>query len=60
MTQQSLVRGICTVLSYISAFTYGIYTYVSTHGQPIEGYRWLLTGIFGIFFYILSKNYKNE
>ncbi len=47
-------KGFARLLSYISAFTYGIYAYASTHGDPIELHRWVITGGVGIMFFIIS------
>lgn len=48
-------KGIYTFMSYLSAFTLGLYAYGSTHGVTVEPYRWFLTSMFGIFFFVASK-----
>lgn len=51
-------KWLCRLLSYISAFTYGLYCYSSIHGNPIEIHRWVMTGGFGIMFYLASLTPK--
>ena len=51
-------KWLAKLLSYISAFTLGIYTYASTHGDPIEAHRWLLTSVFGLMFFLFSLSDK--
>lgn len=50
------------LLSHVSAFTLGAYTYGSLHGNTPELYRWILTGLFGIIFFAMSlpKNKINN
>lgn len=55
MQDRIFPKGVSKVLSYISAFTLGIYTYVSLHGQPVELHRWILTTMFGLMFYLDSE-----
>lgn len=47
-------RHIYRFASYLSAFTLGGYTYGHFHGNPVEGYRWGFTIMFGLFFYVAS------
>jgi uncharacterized membrane protein len=50
---------IYTVFSYLSAFTYGAYTYGYLHGHKPQIHQWIITGVFGIMFYIMSQE-KNK
>ena len=51
---------LCKLLSYISAFTLGAYCYGSTHGNVPELYRWILTIMFGLMFYVMSLPDKKQ
>jgi len=52
-------RVIFTLFSYLSAFTYGGYTYGYFHGHKPEAHQWVITGLFGIMFHIMAKR-KNK
>ena len=51
---------IYTALSYLSAFTYGGYTYGYFHGHKPEIHQWIITGLFGIMFYLMSQEEKEK
>jgi len=53
-------KVIYTFLSYLSAFNLGVYCYATTHGNTPEVYRWILTILFGIFFFIGSRQKMND
>jgi len=55
MTERIFPRWLSKILSYLSAFNLGIYTYVSLHGQPVEFYRWFITIAIGLLFYLDSE-----
>ena len=55
MNQEKANRILATILSYLSVFTIGGYVCQTIkYDEPVELYRWILTSIFGIFFYLLS------
>lgn len=47
-------KWLCKILSYMAVFLYGGYTYSHFHGNSVELHHWILTGLFGIFFYVGS------
>lgn len=56
MEERIFPRWFCTLLSYLSAFTLGIYAYSTKQGVAIEEYRWALTALFGIMFFGMSRS----
>jgi hypothetical protein len=56
----SIPKWIFKILSYLTVFLYGGYVYGANHGNNSELYHWIITALFGIFFYILSLPNKNS
>jgi len=54
------LKWVYRILSHVSAFTYGSYLYGHLHGNKVELYQWILTGLFGIMFFVLSLPDKKE
>ena len=45
----------CLLLFGISCFIYGAYTYITINtDETIEPHRWILTGMFGLFFLLIG------
>jgi uncharacterized membrane protein len=51
-------KAIFTLFSYLSAFTYGGYTYGYFHGHKPEAHQWVIAGLFGIMFYLMAQEEK--
>jgi hypothetical protein len=50
-----LPRWLCTALSYLSAFTLGLYAMSQKGGHSVEAHRWVLTSLFGLMFFFASR-----
>jgi len=58
---ENLKRLGVILLFGLSCFTYGLYTASAVKfGVPIEGYRWALTGAFGLMWLGLAYAYASE
>jgi len=53
-------RWLCRILSHLAAFTIGVYAYSTFNGQPVEDYRWALTGLFGLMFFVGSLKFEKK
>lgn len=53
-------KVIYTILSYLSAFIYGGYTYGYFHGHKPQIRQWLITGVFSIMFYLMAKEEREK
>lgn len=53
-------KGFFRFMSYVSAFTYGAYSYAALNGNPPKIHQWILTGIFGIMFFLMSISNDND
>lgn len=61
MNESTFPKWLAKMLSYIAIFGIGAYACATfRYHQPIELYRWILTSVFGIFFYFLSLPEKNK
>lgn len=61
MNQEKTNRILATILSYLSVFTIGGYVCQTIkYHEPVELYRWILTSMFGMFFYLLSLPEKDK
>ncbi len=49
------MKTIYTLFSYLSAFILGAYSYAAVHGNTPAGYRWALTIVTGVLFFIRSR-----
>jgi hypothetical protein len=47
-------RWLCAILSYLNAFLLGGYCYKIKTGGSVEWYEWVVTIVFGIWFYYMS------
>lgn len=61
MNESTFPKWLAKILSYLSMFVIGAYvcSAIRYHDSP-ELYRWILTSVFGIFFYFLSLPEKNK
>jgi len=52
--------GFYRFMSYLSAFMYGAYCDGVMHGKEIKPHQWVITGFFGIYFFIMSLRKKED
>jgi len=50
------IKGLFKISTYVNAYTLGAYTYASSHGNPVELYRWIITIATFMLFYYMSKD----
>jgi len=61
MEKHLFPKWVYRILSHLSALTYGMYIYMAAHDHhSIDISRWIITGGFGIMFFVQSLPNKNE
>lgn len=54
-------KGLAKLMSYASVFMLGVYTCCALrYNDTPELYHWILTSMFGMFFYLLSLPEKDK